>query len=301
MKYLSLFSWIGGFEYAIHQLFPDAECVGYSEIDKYAIQTYQKNYVNHVNLWDITQIDINALPDFDLLVGGSPCQDLSIAKVNRKGLDGSRSGLFYKYLEILRVKKPKYFLLENVASMPKDAMLAISKEMWVEPLNPKDFNASKVSAQLRKRYYRTNIPWVQPPEDRGIMLKDIIEHWYTEREKSLALTATYSRACRADYMKSKRQLIFTTPTIIQRARGFNKWWEFTEKSPTLSANAWEHNNHLWIKNMIRRLTPIECERLQCFPDGWTEWVSNSQRYKQLGNAVNTEIIKHIISYIKKDG
>ena len=104
MKYLSLFSGIGGFEKAIQDALPNAECVGFSEVDKFAIQIYQRHFPSHLNLGDITQIDIESLPDFDLLVGGSPCQDLSIAKRDRKGLDGSRSGLFYKYVEILQKK-----------------------------------------------------------------------------------------------------------------------------------------------------------------------------------------------------
>ena len=84
MKYLSLFSGIGGFELGINDVFPNAQCVGYSEIDKYAIKVYQSHFPEHKNYGDIKDIDINSLPDFDMLVGGFPCHDLSIAKANRK-------------------------------------------------------------------------------------------------------------------------------------------------------------------------------------------------------------------------
>ena len=170
MKYLSLFSGIGGFEKAIQDIIPEAECVGFSEIDKYAISVYQRHF-QHKNFGDISKIDIENLPDFELLVGGSPCQDLSIAKKDRKGLDGSRSGLFYKYVEILKVKKPKWFILENVNSMPRESKEKISEILGVQPVM---INAALVSAQNRKRLFWANFPITQP-EDKGILLKDILE------------------------------------------------------------------------------------------------------------------------------
>ena len=105
ITYFDSFSGIGGFALAIQDIIPNAECVGFSEIDKYAKQIYLKHFPDHKDYGDITQIDIANLPDFDLLVGGSPCQDLSIAKKDRKGLQGDRSGLFFKYVEILKIKK----------------------------------------------------------------------------------------------------------------------------------------------------------------------------------------------------
>ena len=172
MKYFSTFSGIGGFEKAIQDVFPDWECVGYSEIDKYAIQIYKKHFPNHKNYGDITKIDIKNLPDFDLLLGGSPCQDLSISKMNRQGLQGEKSKLFFKFIEILEVKKPKFFLLENVASMTKDNKNKISKIIGVESIC---INSSLVSAQNRKRLFWCN--WkVEQPKDRGIYLKDILDY-----------------------------------------------------------------------------------------------------------------------------
>jgi DNA (cytosine-5)-methyltransferase 1 len=93
LKYLSTFSGIGGFELGIQSVIPEAECIGYSEIDSYAIKCYQQHFPSHINLGDITLIDISTLPYFDLLVGGSPCQDLSVAKKDRQSLEGERSKL----------------------------------------------------------------------------------------------------------------------------------------------------------------------------------------------------------------
>ena len=110
MKYLSLFSGIGGFELVTPK---DWECVGYSEILEPAIKIHEKYFKEHKNYGDISKINPDIIPDFDLFVGGFPCQDLSIAG-KREGLSGSRSGLFYEIVRILRVKRPTHILLENV-------------------------------------------------------------------------------------------------------------------------------------------------------------------------------------------
>ncbi len=150
-----------------------------SEIDKYAIQITQKNFPNTIQLGDVNNYELwELIPDFswdsiDLLIGGSPCQDLSIAKQDRKGLNGKRSGLFWRYVEILKKAKPKYFLLENVASMKNADRDKISEVLGVEPIL---INSALVSAQQRKRYYWTNIPFIPQPNDRHIFLKDIVEY-----------------------------------------------------------------------------------------------------------------------------
>lgn len=149
-----------------------------SEIDKYAIQITQKNFPETIQLGDVNNHDLwELIPGFewdkiDLLIGGSPCQDLSIAKSDRKGLDGKRSGLFWQYVEILKKAKPKYFLLENVASMRNSDRDKISEILGVEPIM---INSALVSAQQRKRYYWTNLTFITQPNDRGIYLHDVIE------------------------------------------------------------------------------------------------------------------------------
>lgn len=308
MKYLSLFSGIGGFELGIHDAFPDAQCVGFSEIDKYAIKVYQSNFPEHKNYGDIKDIDISSLPDFDMLVGGFPCQDLSIAKVNRKGLDGERSGLFWTMLSILRLKNPKYFCFENVASMPKRDRDIITNELGVEPIM---INTALVSAQSRKRLFWCN--WdVRQPEDRNILLKGILESGEElkigerKRGKAYCLDANYWKNENLKHHLSHhlRQLIVDDPQTVMLyhlEHGYKKrkLEELPDKYPTLHANSPGSNHMLLQKKILRKLYVVECERLQCFPDGWTEGVSNTQRYKQLGNAVNVEVVKHIMNELRR--
>ena len=116
IKYLSLFSGIGGFELGLENSNHDFECVGYSEIDKYARSIYEKHYPNHPYLGDATKIRTEDLPDFDLLVGGFPCQAFSVAG-KRKGFDDTRGTLFFEIARILKDKRPRYFLLENVRGL----------------------------------------------------------------------------------------------------------------------------------------------------------------------------------------
>ncbi len=356
MKYLSLFSGIGAGEQAIKELGLDWECVGYSEIDPYAIQIYEKHFPNHKNFGDITKIDINKLPDFDLMFGGSPCQDLSIAKKNREGLKGRRSNLFYKFVEILEIKKPKYFLLENVASMPKKDKQIITDILGVEPIM---IDASLVSAQQRKRLFWCN--WkVEQPKDKRIYLKDILEDGEPFKDKAYCLTvngkdfindfvkrkqgnyvlksyclpATYHKENVKSLIKRKKKgLVVGTIKVAEIGKGGqgDRIYSIEGKSVCLSANGggrgaktglylinW-YNRKIKIngkaktlgtipqcktavagqsitdlKNYVRKLTPVECERLQCFPDGFTEGLSNTRRYKALGNSFNVEVIKHIL-------
>ena len=116
IKYFSMFSGIGGFEYGMEQSDYEFENVGYSEIDKYARSIYERHYPNHINYGDATRIDTSTLPDFDLLVGGFPCQAFSIAG-KRRGFDDTRGTLFFEIARILKDKRPRYFLLENVKGL----------------------------------------------------------------------------------------------------------------------------------------------------------------------------------------
>jgi DNA (cytosine-5)-methyltransferase 1 len=113
MRYFSMFAGIGGFELGIKER---GECVGYSEIDKYAIQIYQKHFPEHQNYGDAREIDTDKLPDFDLLVGGFPCQSFSIAG-KRGGFEDTRGTLFFEIARIARAKRPAYLLLENVKGL----------------------------------------------------------------------------------------------------------------------------------------------------------------------------------------
>ena len=205
MKVLSLFDGISCARVALERAGFDIEKYYASEIDKYAIQIAQKNYPDTTQVGSVTELKGEDFKDIDLLIGGSPCQDLSIAKKDRQGLKGARSGLFYEYVRILNEVKPRYFILENVNSMPKEAKEQITEIMGVEPIM---INAALVSAQNRKRLFWTNIPNVTQPEDGGILLRDILEKdvdekynvnlsekyglkgLYEQDSKSKALTAT---------------------------------------------------------------------------------------------------------------
>lgn len=353
MKVLSLFDGISCARVALERAGLPVELYLASEVDKYAIQISSKNYPDIIHIGDVK--NVSGTYEYDLIIGGSPCQDLSIAKKNRQGLSGEKSSLFWEYARILKNAKPKYFILENVASMPKDARDEITSVLGVEPIM---INAALVSAQNRKRLFWTNIPNVTQPQDKGILLKDILIDGIAEREKSLVITATYSRACPQDYFgKSSRQLIKVghfnkggqgdrvyspegksvalselgggrgaktglyavalTERRTEEAKQLRR--EYKERtgkdfSPrrmkelvprddnkmnTITTGLTK-NSLVLQDSIIRKLTPVECERLQGLPDNYTEGVSNTQRYKALGNAFNVDVIAHILSFIPKN-
>ena len=202
MKVLSLFDGISCGRLALERAGIPVEKYYASEIDKYAIQVAQKNYPDTIQVGDVNKLNYLELLDVDMIIGGSPCQDLSIAKQNRQGLRGERSGLFWKYVEALEVIHPKWFLLENVASMrneDRDAITETLKKIYPET-ECIMINSALVSAQQRKRYYWTN--WhVEQPQDKGILLKDILEsgagvdvsqygtNWHKTTDKSSTLMA----------------------------------------------------------------------------------------------------------------
>lgn len=347
MKILSLFDGISCARVALERVGIPVKSYWASEIDKYAKQISDKNYPDIIQLGDVK--DINILQaDIDLLIGGSPCQDLSIAKKNRKGLDGERSGLFWEYVRILKEVKPKWFILENVASMPKEAKAIITEALGVEPIM---INAALVSAQNRKRLFWTNIPNVTLPEDRGILLKDILESGDTDRLKSYCIDASYYKGANwKQYIeKGRRQLIrvgslnsggqgdrIYSPegksvglSALGGGRGAKTGLYLVVPEATKKGYAIAHdgdsvdlsfptsktrrgrvgnkvknlmtsqNIGVFTQGEIRKLTPIECERLQGLPDNYTEGVSNTQRYKALGNAFNVDVVAHILSFIPR--
>ncbi len=230
------------------------DCVGYSEIDKYAIKIYEK-FFKHKNYGDIRKLDPIKLPDFELLVGGFPCQSFSVAG-KRKGFTDTRGTLFFEIARIVHAKKPRLLLLENVKGLLSHqqgltfgVILATLDELgydiqW-QVLNSKDFGVP----QNRERIFiignlrGTSRPQIFPLQknDQGN------SEQYVPKQK-----ATRSVRNMSD-LKSR----------------------------------WRHSMR------IRKLTPVECERLQGFPDGWTEGVSDTQRYKTLGNAVTSNVVQAI--------
>jgi DNA (cytosine-5)-methyltransferase 3A len=169
LKVLSLFDGLSCGQIALNKIGITPDTYYASEIDKYCIQVTQKNYPNTIQLGSIIDLKTESLPRIDLLFGGSPCQSFSSAG-NGKGFDG-KSGLFWEYVRVLNETQPTFFLLENVV-MKKEWEDIITEALGVKPIK---INSRTVSAQNRPRLYWTNIPNVSIPEDKGIVLKDIIE------------------------------------------------------------------------------------------------------------------------------
>lgn len=460
MKILSLFDGISCGRLALERAGIPVEKYYASEIDKYAIQVAQKNYPDTIQVGDVTKLNYLELLDVDMVIGGSPCQDLSIAKQNREGLRGARSGLFWKYVEALEVIRPKWFLLENVASMrneDRDAITATLKKIYPET-ECIMINSALLSAQQRKRYYWTN--WhVEQPQDKGILLKDILESGYgcdvenqgkklcktvdktqtlmardykgfgnqrmtgvavpcamrtrkdelgkfkrletkddnkansltsvqtdsmvaepvtkrslnnlrTPEDKANCLLSTSWKGAQANGMTNvperiaevvsqissrdfelsfqkngnirpnkgdpKKTGIGEAPTIysVENKAGTiiashpvyvhniaperigqldglgkgqaNRIYSVRGKSVCLSANGGGGGAKTGLYKVdlpdgdyiIRKLTPVECERLQTLPDNWTAGVSNTQRYKAIGNGWTVDVIAHILKGLK---
>ena len=385
MNVLSLFDGMSCGQIALKKLGVPVKNYFASEIDKFAIKVAKANFPDMIHLGDVKEVWVSNSYEgaiggspcttgiehegethkIDLLIGGSPCQGFSFAG-KQLNFDDPRSQLFFEYIRLLKALKPKYFMLENV-KMSKQSQQIITDYLGVEPV---EINSNLVSAQNRRRLYWTNIPVDGVPEDKGIVLADILEDGYTDRDKSYCLDASYYKGggasnVRLYFEKSRRQIVFgsgmkvlgtatdvkgarivnrrldengtrkdydrtiepvarlelrkddkggclTTvqkdsvlafPKILQRARGFNKGGlkALDGKTPTISTSAWEHNNHLTLDEGTtwRKLTPVECERLQTVPDGYTDHVSNTQRYKMLGNGWTVDVVKHLFKGLQE--
>jgi len=377
---LSLFDGMSCGQIALNRLGIKINNYYASEIDKYAIEITQKNYPNTIQVGDISKLDPKDFMDIDLILAGSPCQGFSFAG-KQLAFDDPRSALFFEFIRLLKAIKPKYFLLENV-KMKKEHLQIISEQVsacypeipfGIEPIF---INSSLVSAQSRQRYYWTNIPNITQPEERGIVLRDILEEHPSENPvkdtarnqrhyknldenlekmttkdgKAFALTTTYGAAVFHDSLKKKRRSMIPTsnkPEQIATAIDINghdilkRVYSPDGKSPTVNtcqggnrepkvvAGAWRgryqedgsvkqklhlnkqsksyaltatfpHKMNFLTKDQVywRKLTPLECERLQTVPDNYTEGVSNTQRYKMLGNGWTVDVIAHILGNAK---
>jgi len=294
-----------------------------SEIDKWAIQIANKNYPSIIQLGDVTKFDETKLPKIDLLIGGSPCQGFSFAG-KQLNFDDPRSKLFFVYVYMLKQLKPKYFLLENVR-MSKQSQDVISEHLGVQPIK---INSSLVSAQNRVRLYWTNIPNVTQPEDKGILLKDILLDDAEEpmlsniyggfKEKKPRVHTNKSITIRAasgggaiPSIKLKQHTIMSEKFTNRNSKAGCLVDSNKPKSSSFSAMEYVKNGrqgdyikcdsngmHTIDGKKYRKLHPVEVERLQTIPDGYTEGVSNTQRYKMLGNSWTADIIAHLFKGLK---
>lgn len=362
MNVLSLFDGMSCGRIALDRLGIKVDNYYASEIDKHAMKVSEANYPDIIQIGDVTKMNYEKLPQIDLIMGGSPCQGFSFAG-KQLAFDDPRSALFFCFWRAVKHLKPKYFLLENVR-MKKEYLDVISEYMGVEPIM---INSALVSAQNRVRYYWTNIPGIEQPEDRGMVLRDILEtqtneqpvkdtkrnqrHYRNKDEKSLCMTATMYKGAGNNGMTLVSET-HDTPKQVGIAVDINghdilkRVYSPDGKSPTVNActggnrepkvvagafrgryykdgvrqdkfgsvagktkqmlelrkdektntvTTVQKDNVLTKDNVYwRKLTPVECERLQTVPDNYTNHVSNTQRYKMLGNGWTIEVIAHIL-------
>jgi len=301
MNVLSLFDGMSCGQLALQRAGIQVENYYAAEIDKYAIKVTQANFPDTVQLGDVTAIDPDSLPDIDLLIGGSPCQGFSFAG-KQLNFDDPRSKLFWEYVRLLNALKPTYFLLENV-KMKKESMDVITRALRVDPIF---INSNLVSAQNRQRYYWTNIPVDKLPDDKGIVLADILEDGHVDRDKSHCIDANYFKGgnLKSYFEKHRRQLVFSKDGmchvgdagISDKYAYVNRVYHPDGKGPSLVASDGGHLQPKISKGTTeyRKLTPLECERLQTVPEGYTAHVSNTQRYKMLGNGWTVDVVSHIM-------
>lgn len=306
---LSLFDGISCGQIALNRVGIEYDNYFASEIDKHAIKVTQANYPNTIQLGDVTKVKASDLPKIDLLIGGSPCQGFSFAG---KGLnfEDPRSKLFFEFVRLKNETQPKYWMLENV-KMKQEHQNIISEILGVKPIL---INSDLVSAQSRERLFWTNIPINGMPIDKGILLKDIIEIGEPLKDKSQNILATlYKENAKSMIKRNKAGLLVKmsseNPRIkelsitdrgIRPHRNDKRKSGISEigtihypdtKSYTITAN---HAPKV-LTEIIgwRKLSPIECERLQTVPDNYTGCVSDTQRYKMLGNGWTVDVIAHI--------
>lgn len=295
LRVLSLFDGISCGMVALERVGIPIEKYYASEIDEYAMKISNKNYPEIIQLGDVRNVTeeiLDSIMPIDIIIGGSPCQDLSNYKYDRgevTGLNGEKSGLFYEYIRILKYVKPKYFLLENVASMEDKWKNLMSEIIGVQPIM---INSALVCAAERKRLYWTNIPNVSQPEDKCIVLKDIVvdakdvpnKYWYTK----------YPITVHDGDVKVKATIHLNGHRQSKEVYGLN------HKCNTLlcDGNGGNLVKKICQDGRVRKLLPLEYERLQTLPDYYTDCVSDSRRYTAIGNGWTVDVIAHIFSYMK---
>ncbi len=281
---LSLFDGISCGQLALNKSNIKYENYYASEIDKHAIRITAINFPQTKQLGNVNDIDFSILPKIDLLIGGSPCQSLSRV-IKGEGLAG-KSGLFYAFIEAKNITKPNYFLLENVKVKKQDLDI-MTNLIGVEPVL---INSASFSGQNRERYYWTNLP-IHNYTSSSIVIKDILENNYTSN-------GTFTKI-----IKKESKSVCKMLGLADNIKGHNynrRIYDENGKSPTLAAAS---GGNLEPKVAIddtnwRKLSPMECERLQTIPDNYTNYVSKSQRYKTIGNGWTVDVIAHIFNSLQ---
>jgi len=309
IKYIDLFAGVGGFRVGINKAHPDWECVYSNEYDKYANSVYKKHY-ERCDDRDIRTVKTEEIPDHDLLVGGFPCQAFSMAG-KRRGFEDTRGTLFFEIARIAKQKQPRLLLLENVKGLLSHdsgntfktilrSLDELGYDCQWQVLNSKDFGVP----QNRERVFiighlrGTSRPEVFPIGNPN-------ENSFKQDKK---LREQISNTLRTNYSNGKSNETYILEKklkeITKRQQQGMRVYDTSGISTTLAGQAggWGAKTGLYQLNnlKIRRLTPVECERLQGFPDNWTKYghddkeMSDTQRYKQLGNAVSTPVVTAIV-------
>lgn len=318
MKVLSLFDGISCGRVALDRAGIPVECYAAFEIDKFAVQISAKNYPDIQHFGNVFDGDFKAFRGYDLLMGGSPCTYWSIARHNRETTaDGEGFRLFMQYVRALKEAKPRYFLYENNYSIHKNIKAEISKQLGVEPIM---INSALVSAQQRKRCYWTNIPGITQPEDRHILINDILEIIDLKSNISDITPMRVAEGTKKGYVDIMPgecvDLNYANSTtrcgrsMREKSNCLTTSQEKYQYCGTVDRSLWRIENG-FIKSggkpcpikirdgryIIRKLSPIEWERLQTLPDNYTSGVSDTQRYRQLGNGWTVDVIAHILSFL----
>lgn len=281
MNVLSLFDGMSCGQIALNKAGIKYDKYFASEIKPHAIETTQLNYPNTVQLGDIRNIKASELPKIDLLIGGSPCQDFSLANKERKGLNGLKSSLFFEWYRLFQELNPKYFLLENVQMKEKDFNY-ITNLLQIYPLN---IDSSLVSGAFRNRYYWTNIGIIEKdlfgfsynktphPKDKNIYLQSILDYGYTNLKKARSLNT--KGGCSENNQTSfiKR---FTTTGMV---------------TAIFNSSDFDYSKG------IRHFTQNELEKLQTIPLGYTKHLSKNKAWDLIGDGWTVDVIAHIFKYI----
>jgi DNA (cytosine-5)-methyltransferase 3A len=278
MNVLSLFDGISCGMVALERAgIPVERYVAY-EIDKNAIKVSKRNYPEIERCGDVTHADFTQYKGFDLLIGGSPCQDLC-SMGSHKGLAGEKSKLFFEFVRALKEVQPRYFLLENNASMSKENRDIISSYMGCEPVL---INSADFSAQVRKRLYWTNITIAEyEPKNtklKDIMQKDVLRECVTDKINKYVVSGNYLG----------RKIEKTIRNAIRT--GVQKSCSITTASYNLGSN---NGICIQIGDGYFNPTQIEFERLQTLPDGYTSVLPIKKAVFAIGNAWTVDVIAHI--------
>ena len=314
-----MFSGIGGFELGIQQSDINTELVGYAEIDKYAISIFKKQLKGVKNYGDATTIEPWRIPDFDLLVGGFPCQAFSVAG-KQQGFNDTRGTLFFDIARVCAEKRPRYLVLENVKGLLShdsgktfQTILGVLADLgyrveW-QVLNSKDFGVPQnrervfIVGHLGERSGQEIFPLTGTSKTfiRKIIDYEVRPVLTPDRAKKRQNGRRFKNDGEPSFTLTGQDVHGVMLRQLNKAESQgNRIYDSSGLATTLASQAGglgAKTGLYQIDTQVRRLTPTECERLQGFPDGWTAGLSDTQRYKTLGNAVTVPVVTAVMNQL----